>query len=226
MIRPSEEVLEIGQMLLDTKERLPHGQWTEWLAGQLDMLRLSEKTAQDYMQITRRLSDKANVIDHISARALRKLVSNRTSDLVIKIVAHRIKNGQEVTEKDIEALRLAEAELQHEMLLFVYDGRDVIQRSRDYLDDPGNDESSLGGFVYVLRGGNGQYRIGQTRNLTERLVDHRRHKPISPVCYVIMVDDPEQEEARLHSLFRSKGLVDDWFSLSDDDIAQILAIYE
>lgn len=220
------EILRIGQLLLKKKEQLPYGQWEDWLETGCLHLGFSDATARRFMNVARKFTGDADLIGKLSAQALYRLASKRTSRRVAGIVLRRLEKGQKVTLADIEALALAEADLKREMPLFIYDDNTLTDKSQEYLSESLGHEHRSGGFVYILRGRNGIFRIGQTGDLTERLSVHRRNKPISPVCYVIMVDDPEREEARLHSLFRGKRLMDDWFSLSDDDISQILAMYE
>jgi hypothetical protein len=80
------------------------------------------------------------------------------------------------------------------------------------------------GYVYVLKGENGRYKIGYSKNVNKRIntlcvsscEDHK-------LVFFYEVEDPSTEEKKLHNLMGSKRLHSEWFNLNDEDIQIIEA---
>lgn len=68
-------VIELGQILIDTKEKLPHGCWIKWLED--SRVGFTDSNARRYMKITRELGEHCspNLLDNISLRKLYTLAS-------------------------------------------------------------------------------------------------------------------------------------------------------
>lgn len=55
-----QSIIRIGQCLVEAKELLQHGQWLEWLEGEVQF---SERTAQRFMQLAEQFSNPSPVTD-------------------------------------------------------------------------------------------------------------------------------------------------------------------
>lgn len=78
------------------------------------------------------------------------------------------------------------------------------------------------GFVYLIRGVNGAYKIGKTKNPQKRISTLNVKLPfeIEPVC-IIQTDDMNNLEAQLHYQFNEKRGNGEWFELDTADIEYI-----
>lgn len=85
---------------------------------------------------------------------------------------------------------------------------------------------SAAGYVYVLKGVHGYYKIGRTMNPSNRLATFSVKLPF-PVEYycVIKTDDMYTLEQKLHSKYASKRVDGEWFfNLSDHDLAFLVRL--
>lgn len=75
------------------------------------------------------------------------------------------------------------------------------------------------GFVYLVRGHPGEYKIGRTNLIDRRLAELG---PISPVeqklVHEIKTDDPAGVETYWHARFSDKRMRGEWFKLSAADV--------
>lgn len=68
--RGGEAVLTIGRCLIEAKDMLPHGEWLPWLAEKVGY---SEKTAQNFMRLSREFSNPQAIADLGATKALKLL---------------------------------------------------------------------------------------------------------------------------------------------------------
>lgn len=81
------------------------------------------------------------------------------------------------------------------------------------------------GHVYVIQAGS-RYKIGASTRIAMRLKEHAALIPgYAGVVLTVKLDDAFKEESRLHKLFAKKWLEGEWFALTLDDIARIVAMY-
>ena len=68
-------VIELGQILIETKEKLPHGSWIKWLED--SRVGFKDSTARKYMKIANdpQIVHGMNVLDSISLNKLYTLAS-------------------------------------------------------------------------------------------------------------------------------------------------------
>lgn len=68
-------VIELGQILIDTKEKLPHGSWIKWLED--SRVGFTDRMARKYMKITRELGEAFShtLLDNLSLNKLYTLAS-------------------------------------------------------------------------------------------------------------------------------------------------------
>jgi hypothetical protein len=84
----ARNITAIGFILCQVKELLPHRQFGAWLSGELDM---SLRTAERFMQVSRRLGRRIDNLSSLSADALYALSAPSTPETVIDdVVAGRI----------------------------------------------------------------------------------------------------------------------------------------
>ena len=103
--RAGEDILAIGQGLIEAKALLSHGEWLPWLE---ERVAFSETTAQRYMQLARRFSNPATLRDLGYSKALTLLaLPEKTMDEFID-VPHVI-NGEEKTVGDMSVRELKAA---------------------------------------------------------------------------------------------------------------------
>ena len=94
--------------------------------------------------------------------------------------------------------------------------RDSIRRAV-----PASQESSSGGYVYVIRSEYG-YKIGKTKRMKDRaqLFSVKLPFPIE-IVHFAWFDDYSAAELLFHQTFQSKRLQGEWFNLSASDLARI-----
>lgn len=64
-------VMEMGKILCETKEKLPHGEWEEWLGD--NRVGFQRRTASKYMKIYKELGEMGHAVTHLNEVSLRKL---------------------------------------------------------------------------------------------------------------------------------------------------------
>jgi hypothetical protein len=75
------------------------------------------------------------------------------------------------------------------------------------------------GFIYVLGGGPGVFKIGLTSSLTRRLKRLEIQLPFPvELIHTLPVDHMPAAELFFHTLFESKRLNGEWFALDEADI--------
>jgi hypothetical protein len=112
MKRTAEDIIAIGQDLIEVKRELGHGLFLKWLKTEFDM---SESAATKFMQVAHRFGDetKSVKITNLSATLLYLLAAPATPDEVVARVlsgdipadARAIKEAKEAQQKVEEQLR-------------------------------------------------------------------------------------------------------------------------
>lgn len=81
------------------------------------------------------------------------------------------------------------------------------------------------GFVYLVRGPEGKYKIGRAVNVEDRIKAFGIKLPFDiHLEHVISSDDYRMAEEVLHERFAHRRTDGEWFNLTDEDIAEIKAI--
>lgn len=109
------------------------------------------------------------------------------------------------------------------------DAAGYIERVRHQLDtlivenNQRIEKSSSGaGYVYLLRGPDGTYKIGKTKNPDDRRRTFNVKLPFR-VEYVTLIETNDMTllESDLHKRFKHKNVDGEWFNLDDDDVEYI-----
>ena len=96
MRRTAQGIVDIGQKLLDIKEKLGHGNFLNWLKKEFDW---SELTAQRFMQVAKQFKSH-NLLDlEIAPSALYILSAPSTQDSVREEILSRARAGEKITYK-------------------------------------------------------------------------------------------------------------------------------
>lgn len=76
--------------------------------------------------------------------------------------------------------------------------------------------------VYVVHAGFGEYKIGKTRCISDRLAEigEATLTRVKPVI-LLSTENIDDLERTLHKTFKSKRTHGEWFRLDDDDLEQI-----
>jgi len=78
------------------------------------------------------------------------------------------------------------------------------------------------GYVYVIKGESGRYKIGATRNVAERLKGLRVSSSEShELIFAYKVKDHYKHEKISHDAMNSKRVHSEWFDLTDDDVRAV-----
>ena len=81
------------------------------------------------------------------------------------------------------------------------------------------------GFVYLLSGSNGSFKIGKSKNLKDRVVAIRGQVPFGvEFVHAFPAKDYGSSEAVLHDRYKDKRDYGEWFKLSPNQVAEIIAI--
>jgi len=81
--RTAEDVIAIGQDLLEVKARLRHGQFGQWIQAEFSM---SERHAQNFMNVALRFGSKSAIIALLPITVIYELASPSTPDRIIELV--------------------------------------------------------------------------------------------------------------------------------------------
>lgn len=89
----------------------------------------------------------------------------------------------------------------------------------DTIDDTTNDNNSRQGFVYLVEGHRGEYKIGRTKSPGRRVYElgATASVELKPI-HVIKTDDPVGIEAYWHKRFQNKRMKREWFKLSAAEV--------
>lgn len=98
-------IIEIGKRLLEAKAQLGHGEWLPWLREKVD---ISERRAQEFMQIAREYSKSAEIADLGASKALALLALPESERANFVTETHTV-NGVEKTASEMTAKELKEA---------------------------------------------------------------------------------------------------------------------
>jgi hypothetical protein len=89
--RAAEDIFVIGQELQAVKDVLPHGQYTKWLDVEFG---LSERMAQHFMNVRRRLGSKSEKFSVLPPSTLYLLAAPSTPDEAIETVEEQLGSGE------------------------------------------------------------------------------------------------------------------------------------
>ena len=83
------------------------------------------------------------------------------------------------------------------------------------------------GYVYLVKSGDGYYKIGRSKNVKVRMRDFGLQLPFPfEVIHTIPAKDMYRSEDNLHKRFAHCRLNGEWFSLTKEDVAAISSIEE
>ena len=89
----------------------------------------------------------------------------------------------------------------------------------DAQDSRPTEESAGYGFVYLVRGHAGEYKIGRTNLVDRRLSELGAASPVEQtLVHEIKTDDPVGVEGYWHARFADKRMRGEWFRLNAADV--------
>lgn len=100
--RAGEDIIGIGQRLIEAKEQLQHGEWLPWLR---DEVQFSERSAQQFMRIAKEYSNPQLVADLGVRKALNLLALPESEREEFAAEKHEI-NGEEKSVAEMTAREL------------------------------------------------------------------------------------------------------------------------
>jgi hypothetical protein len=78
------------------------------------------------------------------------------------------------------------------------------------------------GYVYVLKAANGLYKIGKSKNPSQRISNIKTSSPERLEVYAVFSSsDMDMGEVCLHLMFEEKREMGEWFRLNQDDLDSI-----
>jgi hypothetical protein len=92
--RTARDIWEIGSRLLDVKARLGHGRFLDWLGAEFD---LDERTAQNFMNVARRLKSETVSDLAIGNKVLYMLAAPSVPEAAREELVARAQKGEKVT---------------------------------------------------------------------------------------------------------------------------------
>lgn len=103
--RGGEAILTIGRCLTEAKQALPHGEWLPWLNEQVEF---SERTARNFMRLSREWSNRQALADLGAAKAL-TLLALPAEERESFIAENHVVGGEEKTVIDMTSRELEKA---------------------------------------------------------------------------------------------------------------------
>ncbi len=116
MKRSVEDIIAIGQDLIEVKERLEHGEFLAWVEAEF---RMSDQTAENFMHVAKRFADKIQTVWNLPARVVYELAAPGTPDEVVRKVEAgeiaptlaAIRQEKQAEKQARDAERVAESEV-------------------------------------------------------------------------------------------------------------------
>jgi len=113
--KTAENIAIIGQKLIAVKARLPHGQWGAWVRDECE---LSERTAQNFMNVAERFKSENFADLKIEPSALYRLAAPSTPKDISDKVITRAKAGERITHKaTVTAIKRHESKPVYEVVI-------------------------------------------------------------------------------------------------------------
>src|SRR5205807_2289524 len=81
--RTAEDIIAIGQALIEVKARLEHGQFGNWLQSEFGM---TDRHARNFMNVAGRFADKTETVSDLPATVLYLLAAPSTPDEIVEQV--------------------------------------------------------------------------------------------------------------------------------------------
>lgn len=103
--RGGEAILTIGQCLTEAKQTIPHGEWLPWLNERVEF---SERTARNFMRLSREWSNRQALADLGAAKAL-TLLALPAEERESFIAENHVVGGEEKTVIDMTSRELERA---------------------------------------------------------------------------------------------------------------------
>lgn len=103
--RGGEAILTIGRCLTEAKQALPHGEWLPWLNERVEF---SERTARNFMRLSREWSNRQALADLGAAKAL-TLLALPAEERESFIAENHVVGGEEKTVIDMTSRELERA---------------------------------------------------------------------------------------------------------------------
>ncbi len=101
MKRTAQDIIEIGEKLIEVKERLPHGAFGQWLDSEFEW---RERTARNFMQVAEKFKS-VNFADlNFAPSALYLLVAPSTFGAARAEALRRAEAGQKITHKKAKSI--------------------------------------------------------------------------------------------------------------------------
>lgn len=81
------------------------------------------------------------------------------------------------------------------------------------------------GFIYLVRADTGEYKIGYSGNVEQRVKAFSVQPPFEyELVHTIPVDDMIRAEALVHERFAHKRIRGEWFALNEEEVEQIVQL--
>ena len=107
--RTAEDIIEIGKDLIIAKEKCGHGGFEKWIGFEFEM---NIRTAQNFMNVAEKFSDKNEIISFLKPTALYMLSAPSMPESVRTEIIDRVENGESVNLAEIQRLKKESADLQ------------------------------------------------------------------------------------------------------------------
>jgi hypothetical protein len=102
MRRSAQDIFEIGQKLIELKQRLGHGQFGQWLEAEFDW---TERLAQQFMNVARQFKPENFADLQIAPSALYLLAAPSTPEGVREEALARARDGEPMTHKKVKEIK-------------------------------------------------------------------------------------------------------------------------
>jgi N6-adenosine-specific RNA methylase IME4 len=101
MQRTQDQIIAIGQELINAKGALEHGRFGNWIAAEFGM---SDQTARRFMHVAKRFG-KTNTVLDFTPSILYELAAPSASDEVVQVALDRAAAGEKLTRDDVREIK-------------------------------------------------------------------------------------------------------------------------
>lgn len=100
--KTAQNIIEVGKRLTQAKSLVQHGEWRSWLENNFT---LDERTAQRFMQISERFSDKSVDVDVFKPSQLTEMLALPNAEETKNFIEQKAAEGTPVSDMSIKTLR-------------------------------------------------------------------------------------------------------------------------
>ena len=194
------EILAIGNCLIEAKAMLSEGEWLTWLSDRVDF---SPRTAQRFMRLAKEWTD-ATALSHLGATKALTLLALPPEERETFMVENHIVDGEEKTVIDMTSRELEKAIRERDEARMAAEAAQADARSAE--ESRAKMEADMKALEAIHR--SAQEGEAQARDALAKVQAELKELRERPVDVAVEVDREAVEKARAEAVAEMQGKVD------------------